>query len=498
MSTSSVAIDVGMTSFRAAYVDEGRGPAVLRESSDQVRSWRPATTLLAGDVALVGAPPSTSLARLVGGELRFAFSADMPPVDSEPDAVPVREPDVETLAVLLKYAYETGRSRLGRPADAVTLVVPDNISRPERALLSQAAAIAGLPSIGFVRHAEAVARHYGWDSRAVMRPLMIARFGGASGSISILAPGSQGWQLLASRESARLGGNSMDRNLAELLRGHYRAAFETSLPDRDEEQLLKEAETLKLRMTDEQRSAFVAVPLGGRVLAAAMSAAQLTDAAQSVVAAALDLATSVLQNAALEWRDLEAVLLAGGGAALPPLVRGLTAQASQAGVRLSVKQPHLAAVFGAAALPAAGEPTSVNGHSGQPSPLKIGLRVACPTSGQRIEWLLDQAKSRPAVGTRRITVQRPQQSRLIFDVVAAGTNEQPRRLEWVDWPVSGGDQPQEFEVRLEADGRHTLQFSVKPLGTGETLERTIALSDPDNDQARQRQRVATLKIVECP
>lgn len=353
-----VGIDLGTTNSLVAIADE-RGPRIIPD--DGGRALLP-SVVYAGDEGMIAgfeararlhADPARTIAsvkRLMGrGAAEIA--SDAPYRSYEVVAgehggarVRVRTHDgaerlltpEEVSATILAALRARAEKALGVPVTRAVVTVPAYFDDAQRQATKAAGAMAGLDVVRLVPEPTAAALAYGigvgvgGGSRSP-GAIVVYDLGGGTFDVSVLrlvaGEGDEPYffRVLAVGGDTRLGGDDFDRLLADLLDREVHARTGERVPEGERGGLLREAERVKIELTDADR-AVAHVPTDAGVMDVEVTREAFEGLIGPLVERTLDACRRALAaaEAELDGEPLGAVVLVGGSTRVP-LVRARVA-----------------------------------------------------------------------------------------------------------------------------------------------------------------------------
>ena len=346
-----VGIDLGTTNSLVAVCDE-RGPCIIPD--EQGRSLLPSVVRLKADGdPIVGYearehavefPHETiySVKRLMGrgiedvrGDLQHLTYQV---VAGEHDTARVRVGDrvlspQEISALVLVKLKRQAEASLGSEVRKAVITVPAYFDDAQRQATRDAGRLAGLDVVRIVNEPTAAALAYGIGHVNPNRePETIAVYdlGGGTFDISILhvTPGEKAeggesfFQVLSTAGDTHLGGDDVDRMIADLVLREVRERFGATLdfPPSTRQALRLFAEATKVRLSSEE-TAKLEIALGdGRTYRRSLSRGELERMMAPWVERTMAACRRALRDAALQPAQIDRVVMVGG-ATRAPLVR---------------------------------------------------------------------------------------------------------------------------------------------------------------------------------
>lgn len=169
----------------------------------------------------------------------------------------------ELSALILRQLYEDARAYLGQEIEEAVISVPAYFDDNQRNATKLAAQLAGIPAKRLINEPSAAALRYNMGVTYGDSRLMILDFGGGTLDVSIVECFENIIEIVAIAGDNRLGGDDIDRAIAEHFCRIHSLNFEALLP-KQREALLFQAETAKKTLSQTEADG-EAMPLTGRV-----------------------------------------------------------------------------------------------------------------------------------------------------------------------------------------------------------------------------------------
>lgn len=432
-------VDLGTTNSVQAVYERGE-PRVILSGDDQRSPVTPTVVAQTeGGQTIVGAPARwqaqtnarytfSSLKRILGRrfeEAIVATQAAYAPYELAPGPEGqawVRGRDglvspESLLALVLRKLKAEAEARFGRAVGDCVLTAPAHFGVAQKAALTAAAEAAGLRVRRLLPEPSAAALAYGYD-RGANKTIAVFDFGGGTFDVSILRVKGARFDVLATAGDPFLGGDDVDRRIAERLHGDFEREHGRSLAgDAFQLQRLRdEAERAKIQLSAvESYTAaipFVAMDLDARRqidLVSTLTRADLEEMTADLIERCREPCITALRKAKLDARDLDEVVLVGGMTAMPA-VRAVVREVFGREPRKDVP-PEQVVAMGAALYAAAlqGEVASLSlseplqhslgleDHAGKLVPI---LKVGTPTPARRAVRFTTSQDEQTAVAVR--------------------------------------------------------------------------------------------------
>lgn len=224
---------------------------------------------------------------------------------------------------LLREVREVAEHHLGKSVDLAVVTVPAYFGETQRDAVRTAARNAGLTVGRIVNEPTAAAVAYGYQQQEPAT-LVVFDLGGGTFDVSVLRVEARRFEVLATGGDAFLGGIDVDDILAHYLLEEFmrteRVNFE---PDSQQLARLRDAAEECKRGLSMQHKFAVYLPhfanVGGkpRHLQVAVEQSKLNELTNDFCDRLIDITSTVLADQGLTPRDVDDVLLVGGGTRLP-------------------------------------------------------------------------------------------------------------------------------------------------------------------------------------
>jgi Fe-S protein assembly chaperone HscA len=333
-----VGIDLGTTNSLVAYMKEGR-PCVIPGRNG--RSMVPSVVAMTDNGLIVGDPAKEHLTRSpdrtvysvkrfmgkgladVQGELAYfpySLTEKGGVIRIQLGAKTYSPPQIS--AMILKELKQRAEVHLGESITKAVITVPAYFNDSQRQATKDAGLIAGLEVLRIVNEPTAASLAYGLQEKT-QGTIAVYDFGGGTFDISILKLKNGIFEVLATNGDTHLGGDDLDRRIADLLLGEIRAGHRIDLnayPDHMQAVRL-EAERAKIRLSDELRTQIVIdLPDGKGCYTRELTREQLEASVMDIIERTLAPCRIALTDAGLTPADIDEVVLVGGSTRMP-LVR---------------------------------------------------------------------------------------------------------------------------------------------------------------------------------
>jgi len=335
-----VGIDLGTTNSLVAYMKEGK-PCVIpgRTGRAMVPSVVAMTDngLIVGDAAkehLTRNPERTvySVKRFMGKGLADVQNelAYFPYSLTEQGGVIRMKLGEKTYsppqisAMILKELKQRAEAHLGESITKAVITVPAYFNDSQRQATKDAGMIAGLEVLRIINEPTAASLAYGLQKKT-QGTIAVYDFGGGTFDISILKLKDGIFEVLATNGDTHLGGDDLDRRLADLFLADIRSRYGIDLsayPDHMQTIRL-EAERAKIRLSDDLKTQVsVELPDDKGRFTRELTRDQLESLTMEIIDRTMAPCRVALKDAELTPSNIDEVVLVGGSTRMP-LVRQL-------------------------------------------------------------------------------------------------------------------------------------------------------------------------------
>ncbi|MDX2252932.1 MAG: molecular chaperone DnaK [Nitrospira sp.] len=345
-----VGIDLGTTNSLVAYMKDGK-PCVIPGRSG--RSMVPSVVAMTDNGLIVGEPAKEHLTRspdrTVYSVKRF-MGKGLADVQSELAYFPYSLTEKggviriklgektysppQISAMILKELKQRAEAHLGESITKAVITVPAYFNDSQRQATKDAGLIAGLEVLRIINEPTAASLAYGLQEKT-QGTIAVYDFGGGTFDISILKLKNGIFEVLATNGDTHLGGDDLDRRIADLLLHEIRDAHRIDLnayPDHMQA-LRLEAERAKIHLSDSLKTQIaIELPDGTFRFSRELTRDQLEVLVMDIIERTLTPCRMALKDAGLTPADIDEVVLVGGSTRMP-LVR-------QRVQELFGKQPH--------------------------------------------------------------------------------------------------------------------------------------------------------------
>ncbi|NHC35919.1 Hsp70 family protein [Scytonema millei] len=327
----AVGIDLGTTNSEVAIVENGQARVLAGEDGDPILpscvGFSETGKLLVGREALrqyAAAPERTvkSIKRWMGTDHQTKLG------DRE------YSPQ-EISATILRALKQRAEKALGEPVTQAVITVPAYFTDAQRQATKTAGEIAGFEVLQIINEPTAAALAYDLRSEETER-VLVYDLGGGTFDVSVVEISGEVTEVLASHGNNRLGGDDFDRRLQLHLKQLFRQQHGVDVPDdpATDARLLQAAESAKIQLSSHGFTTVREAFLGSKGKTALHLEAEIarTDFEQSIrplVEETLEAIDRALEDAELEPKDLDRIILVGGSTRIPLIQHAIEAHLGQ-------------------------------------------------------------------------------------------------------------------------------------------------------------------------
>ena len=330
-----VGIDLGTTNSLVAYMKDGV-PTVIPGRGG--RTMVPSVVAMTDNGLIVGDPAKEHLtrnpARTVYSVKRF-MGKGLADVQSELAYFPYSLTEQggviriklgdksysppQISAMILKDLKQRAEAHLGESISKAVITVPAYFNDSQRQATKDAGMIAGLEVVRIINEPTAASLAYGLQQKT-QGTIAVYDLGGGTFDISILKLKDGIFEVLATNGDTHLGGDDIDRRVADLFVNEIRGAFDINLMDYpDHMQIARlEAERAKIRLSDSEKTEIaIDLPEGKGRFTRELTRDQLEALTTDIVERTLGPCRLALKDAGLTPEGINEVVLVGGSTRMP-------------------------------------------------------------------------------------------------------------------------------------------------------------------------------------
>lgn len=316
-----VGIDLGTTFSVIAYIDADGNPQVL--SNNEGQNITPSAVLFDGDSVIVGADAKSESYTNADHYVAFA-KREMGNVNKK-FTIDGDKYTPETIsALILKKLKTDAEAVLDDTIEGAVITVPAYFTDVSRKATMDAAEIAGINVLGIINEPTAAALAYGLTkSQEKTKKILVYDLGGGTFDVSIMQLDDERIEILSSVGDSHLGGYDFDKIIVDMF---IDAADEQGINVEDDmqarQQLQIRAEEIKKAFSAGRSKQRLSIPVNGKNVTVEISKEDYDAELEPYIFRTVGMMDRALEEAGMEYSDLDKILLVGGSTRIP-LVRSM-------------------------------------------------------------------------------------------------------------------------------------------------------------------------------
>ena len=321
-----VGIDLGTTFSSIAVVNQHGKPEIIPNREGE--RITPSVVLFDDDMPIVGSIAKRSaVASPLNAAQLVKRQMGNPSWKFLTEAGEEYTPE-EISAMILKRLKEDAETMLGEDIHDAVITVPAYFDDAQRKATQDAGRIAGLNVLRIINEPTAAALAYGLDKIEQKQTLLVYDLGGGTFDVTIMRLGGGGIEVVATGGDKNLGGFNWDNEIMTFLNEEFQEQGGPDLFDDPtlEQDLRDKAEIAKKTLSSRDKTN-VYLSAGGKNASIPLTRAQFEELTKPRLDKTANIMEFVLEDAGLQWRDIDKILLVGGSTrmkAVPELIERVT------------------------------------------------------------------------------------------------------------------------------------------------------------------------------
>lgn len=221
-------------------------------------------------------------------------------------------------AMILKKLKTDAEAFLGEEISKAVISVPAYFKDAQREATRQAGGIAGLEVIRILNEPTAAALAYGLDKVEEEQTILVYDFGGGTFDVTIMQVKGKEFTILATDGDAQLGGKDIDGRLVDYFAEEFLREHDVDLrtEPHTHQDLWDKAEIAKKDLSFRNNLA-VTLSAGENTLRVDIDQEQFNELIEDIIQQTEDCMNRVIQDAGMDWTEIDAILLSGGSSRIP-------------------------------------------------------------------------------------------------------------------------------------------------------------------------------------
>ena len=306
-----IGIDLGTTFSAMAIVNEHGRPEILPNREGE--RITPSVVLFDDDAPLVGSIAKRSAVASPLNVVQFVKRQMGDPAWKFRTEGGVAYTPEEISAIILKRLKEDAESLLGESIEDAVITVPAYFNDAQRKATQDAGKIAGLNVLRIINEPTAAALAYGIEKAIEDETVLVYDLGGGTFDVTIMKIAKNEIAVLATSGDKNLGGFDWDNLLMEYLNEEFKSHGGIDLlNDPATEQDLRDKVEIAKKTLSARDKASVFLSAGGKTHSIALTLDTFNTLTESLLKRTVRIMEMVLEDANLNWGNIDKVLLVGG------------------------------------------------------------------------------------------------------------------------------------------------------------------------------------------
>lgn len=321
-----VGIDLGTTNSAIAYIDENMQPQIISNSEGQRTT--PSVLLNEDNNFIVGSIAKETSIHEPLNTIQFVKRQIGNPVFKfYSDSGEVFSPE-ELSAIVLKKLKTDAETFLGKKITGAVVTVPAYFDDAQRKATQDAGKIAGLTVLKIINEPTAAALAYMASSNKENQNILVYDLGGGTFDVTVMTINNEEVAVRATDGNRSLGGFDFDNEIIKKLTKDIKDKYNLDIEDNDEvlQELREKAENAKKVLSTRQK-ADIGIFIQGEKIKLTITQTEFVDIVQRLINFTMLIMEDVMEEAELDWKELDKILLVGGSTRIPTvkeMIKNLT------------------------------------------------------------------------------------------------------------------------------------------------------------------------------
>ena len=311
-----VGIDLGTTFSAIAYIDEKGNPVII--PNKQGENTTPSTVLFGGKKPVIGSVAKRksitdpknyeAFAKRHMGEKTYSFTTKNGEI--------FRAEEIS--ALILSKLKADAEENLGEEIEGAVITVPAYFGDPQRQATKDAAELAGLKVLDIINEPTAAAIAFGISKNVeTAQRIMIYDFGGGTFDVSILEINEDNIRVTATNGDHKLGGYDIDMAIFNFVKeAAEEAGMDIDSDVKAIQNLMIQAETAKKELSSDETTE-ITIYSRGEDFSIELERETFEDLIETILDTTISVMERTLDEANLEYNDIDKILLVGGSTRIP-------------------------------------------------------------------------------------------------------------------------------------------------------------------------------------
>lgn len=315
-----IGIDLGTTFSAAAYINASGNPEIIdNQEGDNIT---PSAVLFEDGNVIVGSDAKKE--SMINPDHFVGFAKRNMGNNQTHYNIDGRNYKPEEIsAIILKKIKQDVELALGEEVLGAVITVPAYFTDAQRKSTKDAARMAEIPVLSIINEPTAAALAYGISKGGEeQKKILVYDLGGGTFDVSIMQFGGNEIQILSSMGNPELGGYDFDMKIVEWFVREAKAEHADIYQEADARQeLLMKAEEAKKSLSSGRSKTRITLSVQGKKITRELTKEQFENMIEPVLFQTTSLMDAAMEEANLEYSDLDKILLVGGSTRIPLVKR---------------------------------------------------------------------------------------------------------------------------------------------------------------------------------
>lgn len=306
-----VGIDLGSTNSAMAYIDKNGNPQIIPNREGE--RITPSVILFEGDTPIVGSVAKNDSITDPLNTVQFVKRQIGNPGFKFINENGESFTPEELSALILKRLKMDAEEYLGEEIDSAVITVPAYFDDTQRRATWDAGEIAGLNVLKIINEPTAAALSYGLLQKQEKQTIMVYDLGGGTFDVTIMSLSDEEVNICATGGDRNLGGFDFDNKIIEYIQKAFENEHGIDIYDDfiAMQELREKAEACKKTLSSRKKT-LINISSEGKSLRQEVTRENFNSMIEPLINRTILIMRSVLEDAAMEWEDIDKILLVGG------------------------------------------------------------------------------------------------------------------------------------------------------------------------------------------